>query len=71
MGIILVDLRTLRCWRSDVCGVLGPAGGSSRMGAPGMGRMGRPLAVRFIVVAPPWACGDIGAGHWTQQVLVL
>lgn len=52
MGISLVDLRTLRCWRSVVCGVVVSAGASGRIGAPGNGRTGRPLAVRLIVVAP-------------------
>lgn len=66
MGIILVDLRTLRCCASVVCGVLVSAGASGRIGAPGNGRTGRPLAVRLIVVAPRWACGDIGAVHWAQ-----
>lgn len=64
MGISLVDLRTLRCWASEVCGVVVSAGASGRSGAPGNGRTGRPLAVRLILVAPQWACGDIGVVHW-------
>jgi hypothetical protein len=72
MGISLVDLRTLRCCASVVCGVVVSAGASGRSGAPGNGRTARPLAVRLIVVAPQWACGDIGAVRWAQsQVAVV
>lgn len=52
MGISLVDLRTLRCCASVVCGVAVSAGVSGRSGAPGNGGTARPLAVRLIVVAP-------------------
>ena len=69
-GIILVDLRTLRCCASVVCGVVASAGASGLIGAPGNGRTGRPLAVRLIVVAPQWACVDIGAVHWTPLRVV-
>ena len=65
-GIILLALFILRCWRAVVCGVVVSAGASGLIGAPGNGRTGRPLAVRLIVVAPQWACVDIGVVRWTQ-----
>lgn len=65
-GIILLALVILRCWRAVVCGVVVSAGASGRIGAPGNGRTARPLAVRLIVVAPQWACGDIAVVRWAQ-----
>ena len=65
-GIILLALFIWRCWRVVVCGVVADGGASGLSGAPGNGGTARPLAVRLIVVAPQWACGDTVVVRWTQ-----